>query len=194
MHTGQTTRLSLLIRIRDPEDADAWRRFAELYAPLIERFVLKQGLQAADAIDVVQDVLLVVSRKIRNFDYNRETGRFRSWLFRVTRHRLLKQMERTRREPVTPGDSQIAHQLQELPAPDESDWNVEYQQRLFHWAAQRVRPNFREDLWQAFWLTAAESRPIAEVASELGLSTGAVYVARSRAIAAIRLVILEIES
>ena len=54
------------------------------------------------------------------------------------------------------------------------------------WAADRIRNEFRESTWIAFWETCVEGRPIREVAEELGVSVGSIYVARSRIVARLR--------
>ena len=58
--------------------------------------------------------------------------------------------------------------------------------RLFRWASRQVEDEFTPRTWQAFWQTAVEARPPVAVASELGLSVGAVYIARSRVLARIK--------
>jgi DNA-directed RNA polymerase specialized sigma24 family protein len=55
------TRLSLLVRLRDPRDAQAWGDFVELYAPLVYRQARRAGFQDADAADVTQDVFRAVA-------------------------------------------------------------------------------------------------------------------------------------
>ncbi len=95
------TRPSLLIRLRDVADADAWRTFVATYAPLVHRFGRRQGLQDADAADLTQDVLGEVCRAIRSFEYEPARGRFRDWLLVITRRRSARFQERrrgTRRE------------------------------------------------------------------------------------------------
>ena len=49
-----------------------------------------------------------------------------------------------------------------------------------------MRGEFTPSTWEAFWRTAVEGRRPAEVAAELDLSTGAVYIARSRVLARLR--------
>ena len=60
MHTTPETRPSLLLRLRNPQDEQAWREFLELYEPLIERLARRRGLQHADARELVQEVLVAV--------------------------------------------------------------------------------------------------------------------------------------
>jgi len=73
--------------------------------------------------------------------------------------------------------------LQELPErlPEEGvadDGNDEA--NLIRRALELVRPEFAEHTWQACIQTAVEGRRPAEVAAELEMTVGAVYVARSR--------------
>ena len=82
------TRPSLLMRLRDHADAEAWRTFALLYAPLMYGYCRKSGLQDADAADVAQDVLKQVSRSIRGFVYDQQKGRFRDWLRTIARNKV----------------------------------------------------------------------------------------------------------
>jgi RNA polymerase sigma-70 factor (ECF subfamily) len=73
------------------------------------------------------------------------------------------------------------------PAREEVEqWEREYEQRLFDWAAEQVRGHFQETTWRAFWMTAVEGRAATEAATELGLSVGAVYIAKSRVMARLR--------
>jgi len=79
--------------------------------------------------------------------------------------------------------------LEQQPAPlpdDSAEWDAEYERRVFAWAAEQVRADFQEKTWQAFWQTAVEGQPAAQVAEALGLSVGAVYVAKSRVMARLK--------
>src|SRR5262245_44373845 len=84
------TRASLLVRLRDPRDGDAWRLFADTYVPLVYGHLRRHGLQEADAADVAQEVLTQVARSIGGFDYQPERGRFRGWLGAVVRSKLAR--------------------------------------------------------------------------------------------------------
>ena len=79
------------------------------------------------------------------------------------------------------------HLLDEQPAREETEqWEREYEQRLFDWAAEQVRGSFQESTWRAFWLTAVDGRGATETATALGISVGAVYIAKSRVLARLR--------
>jgi RNA polymerase sigma-70 factor (ECF subfamily) len=174
------TRPSLLVRLRDARDSDAWREFVELYAPLVYRYGRCHRLQDADAADLTQDVLRAVSVALQRQDYHKEGGSFRGWLFTLAHHKLCDLLTRQRRQAEGSGDSGTQELLAQLPAPEEDLWNQQYEQRLLAWAAEKARPEFTEATWQAFWLTAVEGQSATQVAQGLGLSVGAVYIAKSR--------------
>jgi RNA polymerase sigma factor (sigma-70 family) len=175
------TRPSLLVRLRQSGDQEAWREFVGLYAPLIYGFGRKHGLQDADASDLTQEVLRDVSTAISRLDYDPQRGTFRSWLFTLVRRRLADFLARRERQPQASGDSDAQERLNALAAPEEVDhWNTEFEQRLFARAVERVKQAVSEATWEAFRQTAIEGRKPREVAETLGLSVGAVYIAKSR--------------
>ncbi len=195
MSSPSVTRASLLLRIRDPGDRSAWGEFVQLYAPLIHAYGMHQGLQDADAADLVQEVLYRVSRSVPRFENDRARGSFRGWLLTVTRNEVRKMAARRGRQPAGSGDSQMREILEQQPDAPEVDagWDREYQQNLFLWAAEKVKCEFRDNTWQAFWRTVVEGKEIEVVAGQLSLSVGAVYIARCRITARIRLEILAVE-
>jgi RNA polymerase sigma-70 factor (ECF subfamily) len=180
------TRASLLVRLRDRQDRAAWQQFVELYGSLVYGFARQRGLQDADAADLTQEVFLALARAAGRWQYDPRRGTFRAWLHGVTRNKLAKFLHRRRAEPVGSGDTNAQSRLAEQPDPDydsEAAWELEFQQQLFRMAAAQIQGNFAPTTWKAFWRTAVEGASAAEVAAELGMSVGAVYVARSRVLA-----------
>jgi RNA polymerase sigma factor (sigma-70 family) len=189
MGDAASTRPSLLIRVRDPRDAEAWGQFVALYGPLIYQFARKQGLQDADAADLTQIVLQAVIDAVKRLDYDPQRGSFRSWLYKVVRNQLSKFRARERKAPRGSGDSDAQQRLDELPDADPGTielWDREYERQLFLWAGERVRARCDAASWHAFWRTAVEGRGAQEVARSLDMSVGAVYTARSRILDRIR--------
>ncbi len=183
MGESDLTRPSLLLRLRDPRDDDAWQQFAQLYGPLVYQFARKRGLQDADAADLTQNVLQAVSGSIRRLDYDPERGSFRSWLFVLVRNQFAKLQAGSRHAPRGTGDTAAHELLGQQPAradEEEAVWDREYQRQLVAWAAERVRGQFGDAVWQAFWQTAVEGKAAREVADALGMSVGSVYTAKSR--------------
>lgn len=182
------TRKSLLLRIRDHRDAVAWNEFVAIYAPLIHAYARRRGLQDADAADVAQQVLSSIARVAGGFEYDRSKGAFRGWLFTVTRNQIRKHASAAQRTPTATGDTTFHQVLNEQPASQEEEdtWNLEHQQRLFLWAMDKAKVDFREVTWEAFRRIAVDNAKAADVAAELGISVGAVYIAKSRVMARIR--------
>jgi RNA polymerase sigma factor (sigma-70 family) len=182
MNDTLLTRPSLLLRLRDPRDGKAWQQFVELYASLVYRFVRRRGLQDADAADLTQDVLQAIALVIGQWRYDPIRGTFRGWLYTVTRNQLTRFLHRRQRR-LTVGECNAEPELDEQASPEsdaEAAWEQEYREQLFRMAADLVRPRFSPTTWQAFWRTANDGASAADVAVDLGLSVGAVYIAKSR--------------
>lgn len=190
------TRRSLLVRLRDPRDERAWEEFVEIYEPLIHRLARGRGLQGADADDLAQEVFRAVAGAIGRWDPDPSRGAFRGWLFRIARNLMVNLLAAQSRHPRGAGGSDLVSLLEAQPAPESEDtvlFDGEYRRRLFDWAAERVRPAFREPTWLAFWRTGVEGQDVADVARSLGLTPGAVYIARSRVMARLRREIEQVE-
>ncbi len=157
------TRHSLLLRIRDGQDARAWSEFVAIYEPLVYRLARKKGFQHADALELTQEVLLAVSKSISRWDADPARGSFRGWLLRVTRNLMVNLLVNERRHPRGVGSTDFQKLLAEQvnPAGEESaEFDLEYRRRLFRWASERVRGEFRPATWQAFWRTSVEGQAV----------------------------------
>jgi RNA polymerase sigma factor (sigma-70 family) len=196
MHDTARTRPSLLLRIRDAGDREAWSQFVHLYGPLIYHFARKRHLQDADAADLTQVVLQAVAGAVERLNYDPERGSFRGWLFQIVRHHLWKRDAQQRRSTRGSGDSDTQRLLESLPGREEeaAAWDREHDRQLFLWAAERVRAHFAESGWQAFWQTSVEGQAPRDVARALGMSVGAVYTAKSRVLDRLRREVRQVES
>ncbi len=180
------TRSSLLVQLADGDNQQAWFEFVNLYQPVIFNYARRHGLQDADAQDVVQVVLTKVATKAKSWEPDQSRGSFRGWLAVTVRNLAIDHFRSLKHRPqyVPPTELLIA-------APESFD--LEHRRSVFRWAAGRLRQETNDKTWQAFFRTAVLNRPVAEVATELGMSSGAVYVARSRVIARIRALVSNCE-
>ena len=183
------------MRIRDTQDRVAWHEFVDVYAPLLHSYARRRGLQDADAADVAQQVLQSVALAIPGFQYDQSKGSFRGWLFTVARNHVFKVLQNHRRLPTATGDTSFHQALAQQPdeSQDQAAWNQEHERRLFEWAAEKAKIDFKESTWNAFWQVAVEGQPAGEVAERLGMSVGAVYIAKSRVTACLRQLIETVE-
>jgi RNA polymerase sigma-70 factor (ECF subfamily) len=196
MPDAPPTRPSLLLRLRDHRDDQAWGEFVDLYAPLVYAYARRHGLQDADAADLTQTCLRQVAAHVGSLEYDRRRGTFRGWLFTIVRNKLRDFRDQPRRLYQGSGDARVQRllELQAAPEPEESArWERDYRLRLLAWAADRVRPQVQETTWQAFWQTAVEGKGGAEVARALELTAAAVYLAKSRVMARLRAAVREVQ-
>jgi RNA polymerase sigma-70 factor (ECF subfamily) len=196
MPEAPATRQSLLLRLRDLQDHEAWTQFVDVYAPLIYAYVRKRGVQDADAADLTQACLRKVTDHIGNLNYDPACDSFRGWLFTIVRNKLNDFYARPKHLWQGSGDSQV-HALianhADRESTSEEEWEREYERSLFSWAADKVMPQVQPKTWQAFWKTAVENKPGEQVAKELGISVAAVYIAKSRVIYRLRELIRQMQ-
>jgi RNA polymerase sigma factor (sigma-70 family) len=181
------TRMTLLTRIKDETDSDAWREFVQLYGPVVYGYARKRGLGDADAAELMQEVLRSVPRNAETMEYDPNRGTFRDWLFTISHNKICNfhSTQSNRLHRTGDSDSPITTVPDRDEEPD-SDWDTEYQRQLAAKAMDRVKHMFRSSIWQAFWKTAVNGRSAQDVGFELKMTPGAVYVAKCRVLVRLR--------
>src|SRR6185295_12019587 len=191
-----STRASLLLRLRDSQDHEAWAEFVSLYEPVTYRLLRRHGLQDADAREVMQELFLAVSRNIDRWDPANERGSFRGWLRRVARNLVINWLKHRERRVVATGGSDMQAMLDMLPAadgPESVEFDRELRRALLHRAAERVRGEVHAATWQAFWETGVLGSSPADAAKKLGMTVGSIWVAKCRVVARMRATVIELE-
>ena len=175
------TRNSLIARLSNSADTDAWYEFSQVYRPMIVRIGLAKGLQQADAEDLAQRVLVSVSGAIERWEPDGK-AKFRTWLKRITDNAVLNALTRTKPDRAAGSTSmtELLGNISHQEGPDSELLELEYRREIFQWAARKIRAEFTDTTWEAFWLTAVESKPAEEVGRLLGRNRGSIYTARSR--------------
>ncbi len=168
------TRLSFLNSVSNAEPA-AWRKFHELYGPIIFSYARRKGLQDADAHELLQDVLLQVYKYLPSFEYDQTKGRFRAWLQTVTKNQVAKFFRsKGRKFEINDSEGILDFQSSENGPESRLLRNVVTQ------AQEEIRDSFHPDTWRAFELTWNEQVDVATTAKQLNRTVGWVYVAKSR--------------
>jgi RNA polymerase sigma-70 factor (ECF subfamily) len=184
--TGTSRSLLDAARVHNPE---AWERLVALYAPLVLHWCRASGLPEDDAADVFQDVFHSVAAHLAGFRKGTVGGTFRGWLRTITRNKVNDAFRKRRREPPGVGGSEAQARLCQVPEPPtpEGDETADAAvSALVRRGLDLIRSEFEPRTWQAFWLTAVEGRAAQDVAAELGMSAGAVRVAKSRVLHRLR--------
>jgi RNA polymerase sigma-70 factor (ECF subfamily) len=183
------TRRSLVLRLRNLDDEKAWAEFVQIYEPMVYRLARAKGFQDADAHDLCQEVFRAVASAIERWDPDPAKGSFRGWLFCIARNLMVNFLTSQKKQIRGSGRSSVYEMLQSYPVADAdaaAEFAIEFKRRAFHWAADQVKHEFTESTWQAFWRTGVDNQPVVDVARQLGISEGAVYIARSRVLARLR--------
>jgi RNA polymerase sigma-70 factor (ECF subfamily) len=177
---------SLLVRVR-AQDQAAWGRLVSLYTPLVYRWCRRGGLKGEDAADVGQEVFRSVARKIDDFRRDGSGTSFRAWLHAITRHKIIDHYRRAESQEAAAGGSEAQTRLQELAdgaltAADET----EEANLLYRRAVELIQVEFEDSTWRAFWRVVIEGAPAGDVATELGITRNAVYLAKARVLRRLR--------
>lgn len=178
-----TTSINLLERVQHRDDQGAWERFVALYSPFLLRWGRQAGLPSREAADFAQDVLVILLQELPRFRYEPNRGSFRGWLKTI----VLRQtaLRRRRWDPAAPTGEHFPEAVEEG-RPADSTWDAEYRQYLVGRALELMRRDFEPNTWQACWEHIVSGRSAAEVGRDLGLSEGAVHVARFRVLRRLR--------
>jgi RNA polymerase sigma-70 factor (ECF subfamily) len=183
------TSATLLERLSDRSDSVAWRRLVDLYSPLINGWLRRQGVAVGDAEDLAQEVLEVVVREISHFRHNGRVGAFRTWLRTITVN-CLRQALRSRRFRVraagSPDITALLDQFEDPASELSRLWDREHDQHVLRRLLALIEPEFRSATWQAFHRQVIDEAPPEAVAAELGMTVNAVLIAKSRVLSHLR--------
>lgn len=177
------TSASLILRLQDPGDHAAWSQFAEIYEPLIARMATQMGMQPADVAESTQEVLMHLTSVVRQWRPREQAGSFRSWLRQVARNVMIRFLQTRDYRCMGTGDTGVHLNLAENSdrlGHESQLYDIEFRHQVFGWVVNKIENDFQRPTWQAFWLTMVENQPIKDVATDLKISVGAVYIARSR--------------
>jgi len=179
------TSLSLLDQVREPPGHDAeeaWERLVPIYQSLLQKWLRAAGLQQADRDDLSQRVLEVLVRRLPQFKHNGRPGAFRAWLRSITVNFL---REFWRKKP-TPESSSVLDQLVDPHSDLSMLWDEQHDRHVLHSLLDLVAMEFTDTTWRAFCRLVLDGVPARTVAAELGITTNAVIIAKSRVLARLR--------
>jgi RNA polymerase sigma-70 factor (ECF subfamily) len=179
---------SLLAGVRQL-DPQAWQRLTAIYGPTVYGWARQQGLQPADAADLLQQVFASVAVNIGQARWDRPGDSFRGWLWTVFHSRLMDHYRQARRRPVAVGDSDVKRQCdaEQPPSPETASLSSpDESAALVRRALAIIQTDFKEKTWQAFWRSTVDGEATSDVARDLGLSPAAVCMCRARVLARLR--------
>jgi RNA polymerase sigma-70 factor (ECF subfamily) len=187
------TRQSLVKRLKRLDDQESWRDFFNLYWGLLYSTAIKAGLSDSEAQDVVQDTIILVSKKMDGFKYDPAVDSFKGWLLYLTRKRIaMEYRKRARGRPQAAAAdlNDLTAEIEALPDPaglgQEKVWDEEWHQTMWEAAIAQVKKQVALKQFQMFDLYVVKERPAREVAQALGVAVAQVYLAKHRVSALVK--------
>jgi RNA polymerase sigma-70 factor (ECF subfamily) len=197
------TRQSLLGRLKDWDDDKSWREFFDTYWRIIYSSARKAGLNDAEAQEVVQETVLSVAKKMKEFKYDPATGSFKGWLKQLTRRRIADQYRKHPKREVQmaadSGSASAVSPIEKLPDPAlaadviDAAWENDWRQNLLDRAVEIVKNEVSPRQFQIFDLHVLRHQSVAEVATALGISRAQVHLAKHRVSALISKTVRRLE-
>ena len=188
------TRWSLLSRLKEWNDHESWQEFFNTYWKLIYSVAIKAGLSDAEAQEVVQETVITVAKKMKEFKTDPAFGSFKSWLLHITQWRITDQLRKRQ-----PGRSDGGHRDEDPASTSttnriadpaefelESHWNEEWEKKLIDAALERVKGRVNAKQYQVFYLHVIKQHPAQKVARSLGVNVAQVYLVKHRLGALVR--------
>lgn len=190
---SSTTSISLLAAARG-NDQVAWQQLCDVYTPLAYSWIRKARLQDSDAADLIQDIFRIVAENLNRFHHDQPGDTFRGWLWTITRNELRGwYRDRASRPDQAKGGTDVQMRLAEIPdwivtdtTLQEIDPDDTAEQILVRRAAKLIEHDFQSRTWQAFWRSAVDGEPVADIAADLNMTAGAVRQAKMRVLVKLR--------
>ena len=172
-----STSPSLLIRLRNPQDHDAWQQFLDVYSPVVRAYCFQRSIQVADADDIVQEIMARLAGAIKSFDYDPAKGLFRAWLGTIAANQIKTFLAKGARRVDAEVASTASFATYEDP---DSEWVAIFSERVFTVACHQVRQEVSDVAWKIFEATWIRKEQASQVAKRFGITTHADYVNKSR--------------
>lgn len=185
----QQTSQSLLQMAMSPERDEAWLKIQDIYQPLISGWLKRHGINGPDSDDLAQETIIILLKKLSQFEHNGRVGAFRKWLRVIVLNCVRDYLRASKRKHITTENSEAFLKLKNL-EDDSSDmtisWDSEHDKMVLQKLLEKVRPQFQPVTWLAFEKTTFENLSPKEVASQLDLPISSVYKAKSRVLSKLR--------
>ncbi|HNO79590.1 MAG TPA: sigma-70 family RNA polymerase sigma factor [Phycisphaerae bacterium] len=174
-----TTHVTLLERVAKADDHAAWTEFCERYGPLIRSFARRRHVRSGEIDDIMQDVLMILSKSMQDFEYDPSKGKFRSYLKTLVIRAVYRKTFQ-KKSPVLLEDIDAAIDPVKDDPETEAIWEEEWRQHHVRQAMRIIAIEYNEQDQNAFEYYAVQGRSAQETADELGINVDQVYKAKSR--------------
>ena len=199
------TRWSLIRRLKEGRDQQAWQEFYDAYGRLIHSVARQSGLSPHEAEEAVQETVTAVFKNLPGFQADPRVGSFKSWLLHLARWRIADQFQKrswSARPPGEEGFHDLAKEakpdLEHLVAPGtpplEEIWEVEWKRTVLELALEQLKTRVQPRHFQVFYLHVIKGQSTGAVAQALGVSQGHVYLVKCRLLPVFKRLVKELEA
>lgn len=183
MASTYVTRHTLLARIRDPQDSEAWKEFIDFYKNYIYVIVRSMNIKPHDADDILQQVTLKLWKNLPTHLHDPKKGRFRAWVSTVTKNTVISfiKKQQTRADKMDQAQKQEESsylkgiKLPEIDTIAQKEWEV----FVTNTALENIEERFTIQAIQAFKMNISGTPPD-EISKKIGVSRDSVYKYISR--------------
>ena len=184
---GFTTRSSQLKRLKE-QDEQAWREFYDKYSTMITAVGTRMGLDAHAREDLLQEVMLVCSQRLRSFFYVPERCRFRTFLFEIVKNiafNIRRKNARLLPSGLSIGDYETVSELDVI-------FMHEYEPFLLEQSLKILERTVESETFLIFELLVLENQPVPEIVRRTGKTPGAIYSIKHRCLKKLDVIISEL--
>jgi len=184
----RTTRQTLIQRLKDVGNDEAWKEFYDFYKQSIIGWAVHFGCSPAKADDVFQETMVCLLRKISSFEYD-PNKRFHAYLKTIVKGRCYDLFRKESRYIAASGNNSENEQLNstfDLLSPEKTESislendNI-WLSSLIQQALRRVYGKVDQQTYKSFCMYVLENCPVKEVSERLGnLRVGTIYQQKSR--------------
>lgn len=178
-----------LLQLARQGSATAWERMYRLYEPFVHGWLLRFGVNRQEVPDLCQDILTTLVEHLPSFRHSGRPGAFRAWLRTVTVNRAQLYWRDQGYRAKAPGGSDFCRLLEQLQDPDSSlskEWDLQHQRHVLEGLLDGLAAEFEPATLGVFRRVALQGEDVSQVAEAVGMSVGAVYIAKSRVLRRLR--------
>ena len=198
---AQTTCISLIDALKHGGGAAAWERFYKSCSGVLISFARRQGCDEHAALDVLQETVMVLVRKLPDFVYEQSRGRFRNWLMTIAANKVREAHRRSRVDRLisldaTPeGETPLADRLADPSTDVTEDLERDWRQTLLEEAMRQILADPRTNPVSVtvFRQLTQEGLPVEEVARRHGMAENNVYQIKNRLMNRLRTIVSQME-
>jgi len=166
------TRKTLIQRLKHQSDDQAWETFVEAYSGYIYTVLRRMGVIHEETLDLQQDILLKLWKKLPDFDYQPERAKFRTWLCSVIRNTALNRIQSMSKEKAR------IDTLDEVKPVTETEidtlMNQEWKTYIANQAMSKIRDKFNADSIDIFERS-LKGEPVQDIAKRFDLKENTIY-------------------